>query len=67
MSDPGPNTTTPNDWTHIDEAPRDGRLIEVWAPRKNGLPGFISDCAWHPDAGFCVDELRKPVAWRAKP
>lgn len=50
-------------WRHIDEAPRD-RAIEVLVPSKNGLPGFVAECMWHPDAGFCVDELREPVAWR---
>lgn len=67
MSNDQTPTADPRDWIHMDEAPRDGTLIEVFVPQKHGLPGFISDCSWHPDAGFCVDELREPTAWRPKP
>ena len=59
-------TGWPGEWTHMDEAPTDGTLIEVFVPSKHGLDGFICDCAYHPDAGFTVDELREPTAWRHK-
>lgn len=51
-------------WQPIDTAPRDGSLIEVYAPGRSGLPPLVSLCVYHPDAGFCVDELRWPTHWR---
>ena len=50
-------------WQPISRAPRD-REIEVLCPPREGLPELISKCLWHPDAGFCVDELREPTHWR---
>lgn len=50
-------------WYHMDEAPKH-KLIEVFCPSKNGLPGMFSFVLWHPDAGFTVDELREPTMWR---
>lgn len=44
------------------DAPRD-RRIRVWAPEYQGLPAIFAICQWHPDAGFCIDELREPVMW----
>jgi hypothetical protein len=48
-------------------APRDGSLFLAWAPADHGLPAMHSLCAWHPDAGFCVDELREPTHWMPLP
>ena len=50
-------------WQPITKAPRD-REIEVLCPPREGLPELVSKCKWHPDAGFCVDELREPTHWR---
>ena len=50
-------------WQPIETAPRDGRLIVVYAPGRDGLPAIICPCSWHPDAGFCVDEIREPSHW----
>ena len=44
-------------------APKDGTLFLCWAPGREGLPAMYSLCAWHEDAGFCVDELREPAMW----
>lgn len=53
-------------WRSMVTAPRDGS--EFWAlsddTRGNDLPPFVSKCSWHPDAGFCTDELREPIMWR---
>ena len=47
-------------WLPIEQAKEDpDREIFVWAAPCEDLPGFACWCAWHPDAGFCVDELRK--------
>ena len=56
----------PAGWFDMAEAPRTGEVIEVFVPGKYDLPGFICDCAWTIEGGFCVDELREPVAWRRK-
>lgn len=50
-----------------DNTPRD-RLIIVFAPGDNPdfqapLPDIVCLCQWHPDAGFCVDEIRNPTHW----
>lgn len=51
-------------WKSIEDAPRD-ELIEVFAPGGPcDLPDLVSLCQWHPDAGFCVCELREPTHWR---
>lgn len=50
----------------IETAPRD-RPIIVYAPARDGLPEMASMCQWHPDAGFCIDEMREPTHWMEKP
>jgi hypothetical protein len=45
-------------------APKDGRTIIVYAPPLDGLEAIVSLCAWHNDAGFCIDELREPTHWQ---
>jgi hypothetical protein len=59
------------EWLPIDDdTPRDRWIFVYAAPYTGGwddpsmwLPGFVSLCRWHPDAGFCVDELREAVMW----
>lgn len=53
-------------WAPIETAPRD-REIVVYAPSLEGLGPLVSFCLWHPDAGFCVDELREPTLWQESP
>ncbi|TXH14962.1 MAG: DUF551 domain-containing protein [Hyphomicrobiaceae bacterium] len=55
------------DWQPISTAPRDGTLFLAWAPAAEGLPAMFSLCAWHPDAGFCIDELREASHWMPLP
>lgn len=50
-------------WRPIETAPKD-RLILVYAPSYLELPAIMCLCQWHPDAGFCVDELREPTHWK---
>ena len=50
-------------WQPIEDAP-DDRLIAVWCPAREGLDELMSFCRHHPDAGFCVDELREPTHFR---
>jgi hypothetical protein len=53
-------------WHPIETAPKD-REIVVYAPGREGLGELVSLCQWHPDAGFCIDELREPTLWTEKP
>lgn len=50
------------EWIPIETAPKD-RLIIVYAPERDGLNEMVCLCNWHPDAGFCIDELREPTHW----
>lgn len=52
-------------WQDIATAAEDPNLlIEVYAPEREGLPPMVSLCRWHPDAGFCVCEIRNVTCWR---
>lgn len=53
-------------WQPIETAPHDHRVL-VYAPGREGLPPIMCTCEWHPDAGFCVDELRSPTHWMPLP
>jgi hypothetical protein len=53
-------------WHPMETAPR-GRPIIVYCPERHGLQAMASICEWHPDAGFCVDELREPTCWTEIP
>lgn len=55
------------EWRDIETAPQDGTLVLIYAPGRDGLPALICPCAWHEDAGFCVDELRSPTHWMPLP
>jgi hypothetical protein len=49
-------------WVPIAEAPeewRDGRLLVYYAPAAEGLPAMKGSVAYHPDAGWTVDEFRE--------
>lgn len=55
------------DWMPInDHTPKDHPIL-VYAPAREGLPPIISICQWHPDAGFCICELRQPTIWTMLP
>lgn len=56
----------PVGWRDIESAPKD-RWIIVYAAPAHGLPGFVTPCLWHPDGGFCVDELRNATLWQDLP
>lgn len=51
-------------WQRIETAPKDGTLIWTYTAEAHGLPAFQSPCTFHPDAGFCTDELRPVTHWR---
>lgn len=53
-------------WQHIETAPKD-RMILVYAPAREGLDDLRGVCIWHPDAGFCIDELRCVTHWMPLP
>ena len=52
--------------TDMEAAPRSEAIL-VRTNACHGLGPITSVCRWHEDAGFCVDELREPVAWRFPP
>jgi len=52
------------EWQPIESAPRDGTVIEVYAPSREGLRPMVSLCEWHPDAGFTICELRYVTHWK---
>ena len=51
-------------WNPIDDATPKDRVIEVYAPEREGFGPYISLCKWHPDAGFCIHEICEPTHWR---
>jgi hypothetical protein len=54
-----------SEWRPIAEAPLDPKLtIEVYAPARDGLNPLVTLCNYHPDAGWCVCELREVTHWR---
>lgn len=53
-------------WQRLETAPKD-RPIVVYAPPRDGLPEMTAICRWHPDASFCIDELREPTHWIERP
>ncbi len=57
---------TAGQWRTMDSAPKD-RPILVLTNAVQELAAFMTVCQWHPDAGFCVDELREPVLWQPLP
>lgn len=57
-----PNST----WYPIAIAPKKIK-IAVYCPPYEDLDELVSVCQWHPDAGFCVDEVRQPTLWTYLP
>jgi hypothetical protein len=62
-------------WLPISTAPTDGTEVRVlaqivdpyrWHECVRDLEPFECDCAYHPDAGWCVDEVREVTHWRPK-
>lgn len=56
-------------WFPINTAPKDGTIVEVRTNSRNDvmgepLPSFDCFASYHPDAGWCVDELREVTHWR---
>jgi len=51
-------------WRPIETAPTDGTPVWTYTAEREGLPAFQSTCAYHPDAGWCTDELRYVTHWR---
>lgn len=58
------------EWKPIETAPTDG--TEVWVYVQGigygtGLKSFQCVCAYHPDAGWCADDIRTVTHWRPLP
>jgi len=53
----------PSPWQPIASAPMDGTVVLVHAPAYEDLDAITCTAAWHPDAGWCVDELRCVEWW----
>lgn len=62
-----PPSRTNNGWLPISIAPTDGTEVWVYVAPRDGLKGFQCVCAYHPDAGWCADELRHVTYWRPLP
>lgn len=62
-------------WQPISTAPRDGTRVWLyvagdtcgWEDPAMHLPPFQCEAAYHPEAGWCVDELREATHWRPLP
>lgn len=55
-------------WEPISNAKTDGTEYWVYAPgAAYDLPDIQCRCAYHPDAGWCVDELREVTHFRLLP
>jgi len=52
-----------NRWLPIATAPTDGTTVRVRTNSIEGLPAFETWTSYHPDAGWCVDELREVIEW----
>lgn len=49
-------------WVRVEDVPlewEDGRWLMYYAPAYEGLPPLHGPVSYHPDAGWCVDELRQ--------
>lgn len=57
----------PSPWQPMETAPTDGTVFLAFAPAAYGLSALYALCAWHPDAGFFVDELREATHWQPLP
>jgi len=61
------------DWQPIATAPKDGTEVLVYArvlhPEKWGvhLEPMVCAASYHPDAGWCVCEIRDATHWRPLP
>jgi hypothetical protein len=61
------------DWQPIETAPKDGTKVLVYAtvlhPEKWGvhLEPMVCAASYHPDAGWCVCEIRDATHWRPLP
>jgi hypothetical protein len=56
-----------SDWQPIETAPQDGTEVLVYASPYEDLRGFCCVAKWHPDAGWCVCELRMATHWMPLP
>jgi hypothetical protein len=55
-------------WRPIATAPKnEATVVLVYAAAIEDLPAFQTYCTWHPDAEWCVDELRPVTHWRPLP
>ncbi len=65
-----------SEWQPIETAPRDGTRVlvfaqldppEKWVAEIHDLPTITCVAAYHPDAGWCVDEVREVTHWMPLP
>jgi len=54
----------PTTWQPIETAPTDGTLVRVWVAPDYELPGFETVTYYHPEGGWCVDEVREATYWK---
>jgi len=54
-------------WQPIEQAPTDGTKVWLYVAAAHGLQAFQCQGAYHPDAGWCVDNLREATHFRLLP
>ena len=54
----------PPGFAPIATAPTDGTEVMVWAAPRYGADALSVTCAYHPDAGWWVCDLRRAEGWR---
>ena len=62
-SDAAWNMRPEAEWQPIETAKPDGSLVWVYVAAYDGLPAFQAVASYHPDTGWCVDELRDVTHW----
>lgn len=56
-----------SEWQPIATAPTDGTRVLLYVPPYFTLPSFQCVGQYHPNAGWCVDELRDASYWMPLP
>lgn len=53
-----------SEWRPIETAPKDGTVVEVYAPSACGAAAIIAISSYHVDAGWTICTVREATHWR---